>query len=195
MRRAYLLITLAAIALIIGACSQQQAGPSYDDALAVAEDANKAIEGLNWKVYAERVHPDELERFRQMVLPDLERLETEEKPDSVTLFDRTFSLETWRTGPADKFFTDILWTIFNISPELKRSFSKMENNCIGAVAENDTTVHVVVHTEMRIGMQYVEEMNVTTLRKFENEWRVLLSTKIEGVAMMLKQSVGMQQKP
>ena len=86
----------------------------------------------------------------------------------------------------------MLSNIFRISPELKRSFSNMGNTNIGAVAESDTLAHVVVHTTMKLGMEFVDEMNVVSLRKHEGIWKLRLSSKLEGIALMLRQSLQMQ---
>ncbi|UCD63673.1 MAG: hypothetical protein JSW34_13160 [Candidatus Zixiibacteriota bacterium] len=187
------LLACFATILSIIACSGQ-ADRSLDDAMAVAEQGNQALQDLDWEAYAALLHPDELDRFKGSVMPDLERLAPQDSAGMITLFDRKFNIDSLRASTSGKFFVDILQTVFRISPELKRSFTKMQNENIGAVPQADTLAHVVVHTTMQLGMQFVDEMNVTSMRKYEGAWKLRLSAKIEGIAYMLQQSL-QAQKP
>ena len=70
----------------------------------------------------------------------------------------------------------------------------MKSNHIGAVAENDTLVHVVVHTRMAVGLKHVDEMNVTTVQRYDDGWWLRISPKIRGIGLMLQQSLQMQKR-
>ena len=185
------LVLIVAAGLFVAACSSE-ADKSLESAGQVAQAGHDALKNQDWQAYAELLHPDEADRFKQLILPELIRFATRDSSDTVTLFDRTMNVDTLRAMPPDTFFIDMLSNIFRISPELKRSFGNMRNLNVGAVAESDTIAHVVVHTTMKLGMEFVDEMNVTSLRKYEGVWRLRLSGKLEGIALMLRQSLQMQ---
>ena len=191
-----MLLTIAAISVVLLAigCAGQQDTKILDDAIALAQQGDKTLQELNWEAYAALVHPDDLDGFKAMLLPDIEKLAVMRNADSVTLFDRTFSLEDLRSGTSEQFFVDMMKTVFQISVELGQSFSGMKNNHIGAVAENDSLIHIVVNTSMNIGLKNVKEMNVSTVRRFEDGWKLRMSPKLEGIGMMLQQSMQMQQR-
>ena len=191
-----MLLTIAAISIVLLAigCAGQQDTKILDDAIALAQQGDKTLQELNWEAYAALVHPDDLDGFKAMLLPDIEKLAVMRNADSVTLFDRTFSLEDLRSGTSEQFFVDMMKTVFQISVELGQSFSGMKNIHVGAVAENDSLIHIVVNTSMNIGLKNVKEMNVSTVRRFEDGWKLRMSPKLEGIGMMLQQSMQMQQR-
>ena len=191
-----MLLTVAAISVVLLAigCGGQQDTKALDDAIALAQQGDKTLQELNWEAYAALIHPDDLDGFKAMLLPDIEKLAAMRNADSVTLFDRTFSLEDLRSGTSEQFFVDMMKTVFQISVELGQSFSGMKNNYVGAVAEDDSLIHIVVNTSMTIGLKNVKEMNVTTVRRFEDGWKLRMSPKLEGIGMMLQQSMQMQQR-
>ena len=60
---------------------------------------------------------------------------------------------------------------------------------IGAIAEGDSLVHVLVRTNLTVGGQSIEEMNVNTVQKIDGDWKILMSPKIEGIAMMIRRGL------
>ncbi len=191
-----MLLTVAAISVVLLAmgCAGQQDTKILNDAIALAQQGDKTLQELNWEAYAALVHPDDLDGFKAMLLPDIEKLAAMRNADSVMLFDRTFNLEDLRSGTSEQFFVDLMKTVFQVSVELGQSFSGMKNNHVGAIAENDSLIHVVVNTSMTIGLKNVKEMNVSTVRRFEDGWKLRMSPKLEGIGMMLQQSMQMQQR-
>ena len=188
-----IIVAISVVLLAIG-CAGPQDTKIFDDAIALAQQGDKTLQELNWEAYAALVHPDDLDGFKAMLLPDIEKLAVMRNADSVTLFDRTFSLEDLRSGTSEQFFVDMMKTVFQISVELGQSFSGMKNIHVGAVAENDSLIHIVVNTSMNIGLKNVKEMNVSTVRRFEDGWKLRMSPKLEGIGMMLQQSMQMQQR-
>ncbi len=188
-----LVIAVVVFTLLMLACAGQQDNKLLDDAIALAEQGSQALNDMDMEAYASVIHPDDLENFRAMLMSDIERLAQLRQTDSITLFDKSFSIEDLRSEPAEKFFVDLMVSIFEISPELKTSFTEMTNDHIGAVAQSDSLIHVVVNTKMQVGTKHVNEMNVSTVRRYEDGWKLSMSNKIEGIALMLQQSLRMQQ--
>ncbi len=188
-----LVIAVVVFTLLMLACAGQQDNKLLDDAIALAEQGSQALNDMDMEAYASVIHPDDLENFRAMLMSDIERLAQLRQTDSITLFDKSFSIEDLRSEPAEKFFVDLMVSIFEISPELKTSFTEMTNDHIGAVVQSDSLIHVVVNTKMQVGTKHVNEMNVSTVRRYEDGWKLSMSNKIEGIALMLQQSLRMQQ--
>jgi hypothetical protein len=188
-----LVVVTVVLTLLMLACAGQPDGKALDDAMALIEKSNKAMTELDWGTYAALVHPENLNNFKAMLFPPIERLAAQQNADSVNLLNQVFSVEQLRSEPDDSFFVDFMTAVFQISPELEQSFKDMQNTHIGAVAENDSTIHVVFNTRMRVGTRPVNEMNVATVLRYEDGWRIRMSNKIEGIGMMLEQSLRMQQ--
>ena len=182
---------VAALALIIG-CGAQQDTKLQDDAVALAVQGDQAMTSLEWTTYSSMIDPDDLQKFKAMILLELERLAMMRKSDSITVIDQAFALVDLREAPPEQFFNDMMTVIFRVSQDLNRSFTGMKNDFIGAVPENDSTIHVVAHTKMLVGTRHVDEMNVTTLRKIDDEWKLAISNKLQGVGYMLVESLQMQ---
>jgi len=185
----------AILALVLAlACSGQQEKKTLDDAVALARQGSTAIGELDWSAYAKLVHPDDMTAFKAMLMPEIEKLMAAQQADTIVIFDETFKLEQLKAFTGEEFFVEIIGTIFQLSTELATSFQNMKNDHIGAVVENDTLVHVVVHTRMMVGLQLVDEMNVTSVERYNDRWWLRISPKIRGIGMMLQQSLQMQKR-
>ncbi len=190
-----ILIGAVLVLLVISlACSGQQDKKTLDDAVALAQQGSLAIGQLDWNAYAKLIHPNDLAAFKAMLMPEIEKLMAAEQSDTIVIFDETFKLTQLQAFTGEEFLVEIIGTIFQLSTELTTSFQKMKNDHIGAVVENDTLVHVVVHTGMKVGLKYVDEMNVTTVQRYNDTWWLRLSPKIRGIGMMLQQSLQMQKR-
>lgn len=189
-----LISALLALILVSFACSGQQDKKLQDDAVALAEQGALAVGQLEWNAYAKLIHPDDLTAFKAMLMPEIEKLMANAQTDTITIFDETFKLEQLQAFTGEEFFVEIIGTIFQLSTELATSFQNMKNDHLGAVVENDTLVHVVVHTGMKVGLKYVDEMNVTTVQRYDGGWRLRISPKIKGIGLMLQQSLQMQKR-
>ena len=51
-----------------------------------------------------------------------------------------------------------------------------------------------MQTRMALGIRSIDEMNVVTLEQDGEEWKLRMSNKIEGIIMMVQQSL-MQRAP
>ncbi len=183
-----------AIAFALGCTGEQKANPALDQAVELARQGDQLLVAQDWNGYAALVHPEDMARFKSSLLLEFERLAMIRRTDSITVFDQAFSLEELRSDTPEKFFVDIMTIVFRISPDLNKSFTGMKNSFIGAVAENDSLIHVVVNSKMLLGTRHVDEMDINSVRKYDDEWKLRLSTKVQGIALMLQQSLQMQTK-
>ena len=188
-RFSFVLVVVLLSAVVLNCSDKNSGSNNFEMQIAMVDLSNQAFNNLSWAEYAELLAPQELEYFRAMVMPGIEKMILTSQTDSINLFGTNFHSETIQNeSPAD-FFADIMNMTTNVSPELKATFSGMKNLSIGAVAEGDSLVHVVNRTNLNIGGQSITEMNVVTLKKIEGEWRLLLSPKVEGIAQMIRRGL------
>ena len=197
-RQVTLITSLLAICLVLVlavGCAQQQAG-SLDEQIAIAQAGNEAIVQLNWADYAKLLHTEALDSFKTTLMQPIEILaRADNATDSINLFGSTVQLENLRNGTSEEFFTSLMTNLFTIVPDLSTTSSGMDNRIVGAVAEGDSLVHVVMQTKMALGNRTVDEMNVVTLKQDQGgEWKLELSNKIEGIIMLIQQNL-LQRRP
>lgn len=197
-RHAALITTMLAICLVLVlavGCTQQQTG-SLDEQIAIARAGNEAVVQLNWDEYAKLLHTEALDSFKTTLMQPIEILaRADNAADSINLFGSNVQLENLRNSTSEEFFTSLMTNLFTIVPDLSTTFSGMDNRIVGAVAEGDSLVHVVMQTKMALGNRTVDEMNVVTLKQDQGgEWKLELSNKIEGIIMLIQQNL-LQRRP
>lgn len=193
-RNSIISTTLTAIILIfVWGCSQQATSEvSYTDQIAIADSSFQKMTQLDWTGYSQLIHPSALERFRGTILPSIEKLILISSGDSISFFGKQMNSQEIQSMPADSFFAQIMNTVTEISPDIKTTFETMLQKTIGAIAENDSLVHVVVRNKLTLGGQDLEELNVQTVRLDGESWKIDMSSKIGGVAMMISQGIEYQ---
>ena len=180
----------ACLVLILAAgCTQQQAG-SLESQIEIARAGNEAMAAMKWDEYAALLHTNALDSFKTTLMQPIEILaRADNASDSINLFGNNVQLENLRNSTSEEFFSSLMTNLFNVVPDLKTTFSGMENRMVGAVADGDSLVHVVMQTRMALGIRSIDEMNVVTLEQDEGEWKLRMSNKIEGIIMMVQQSL------
>lgn len=181
---------VALVAFIAVGCSQQ-GGNSQDFSkqIALSDAGFKALTQLDWQGYASQVEPEGIARFNAMLKPGIEKMIMASQTDSVNLFGKNFNSQELQSLDDAGFFSAIMNMVAEVSPELKSTFSNMTNEALGAVADGDSLVHIVVRSNMMIGTRPVEEMTIQSVVKDGDEWKLKISQKIDGIAMMLSQSM------
>lgn len=185
---AVLVFVFTALVFVIG-CGQSNGGgasDSYQAQMDMIKAGNDALNKLDWEAYAGMIDPASLENFRGLILPGVQKLILQNSSDSVNLFGQNFSSDVIQNEPADSFFVDIMNMAVNVSPDLKNTFSTMTNDNLGAIGENDTLVHVVTRAAIKVGEQNFDELDVYTLKKVGDDWKMVMSPKIEGIAFMIR---------
>lgn len=186
-------------ALLVGFCAlfvfcavgcNDQAGTSQDFSaqIAVSDAGFASLQQLDWAGYASQVEPDGVARFRAMLMPGIEKMVMASKTDSINLFGKNFNSQEIQSIDPNGFFVEIMNMVSGVSPEIKTTFSNMVNEAVGAVAEGDSLVHIVVKTKMMVGVQAVDEMNIQSVIKKDGDWKLKMSPKMDGIALMLSQA-------
>jgi hypothetical protein len=135
------------------------------------------------------MHTESLEKFHAIIMPGIEKLILTSQSDSINVFGKMFDSETIQNTVPAEFFVEILNMTTELSEDMKNTFEGMKNTNVGAVTEGDSLIHVITRTDMNIGGQVIKELNVNTLKRDEGDWKLLLSNKFEGVAMMIRRGL------
>lgn len=143
-----------------------------------------AMEKGNWKANAALMHPDELARFRAVFAPLMESPKGAEGArellglNSPAEFRKLSDLEV---------FEQFLTNIMGKSPNMAEMMSNMESTILGSVIEGKDTAHVLYRMKMSGEGMNIEELEVTTLKRYGNTWRLALDKNVEGMAESISQ--------
>lgn len=172
---------------MIAGCSNQAGNEaSYQSQMDMIQKSNDLMNQLDWNGYAAMLDPVSLDNFRNTLMPGIQTLAIATQADTVNLFGKVFKVEELQNAEPDSFFVIIMNLATELAPELKATFETMKNENVGAVADGDSLVLVVARTDMVISGRPVNELNVSSCRLVGGEWKVVLSPKVEGIAMMMR---------
>jgi hypothetical protein len=183
---------LIAFLIAIAGCAEQEV-PFNADAQAVAEQAQAYMKAADWSGMSKIMHEVGLEDFTAMILPAIESRvplgDTNQANDTVSLFGVPYSANELRTLPADSFMAVIMNTVFQVTPQLGQTFATLETSPVGQVAEGDSLIHVLMRTSMSLGGGAVSEMDVLTVGKSGDAWKLLFPTRLKGMTQLIQQSI------
>lgn len=140
---------------------------------------------------AERMHSAELAKFRRAMLPVLEA-GIASGDDAWSGFTQGDTLDEVRAYTPKKFFSRFLQSLFKLKPGLEDALKNATIAPIGHVAEQTPegeTVHVVYRMTTRIQGVSISKVSVMSLRQDGDQWKLLLTGEIEGLAQSLKQQL------
>ncbi len=182
-----MVLVFSAIAILSVGCGQTS--QSFDSEIAIADNGGNLMNELKWTEFTEVLHPEALQKFRTILMPSIEGIVPPDKPDTVNLFGKILVMDSLRNLTDKEFFVDMMNIVFSLSPDIGATFMSMQNSMVGAIADGSDLVHVVVHTDMNVGGREIKEMNVITLKKDGADWKHMLSPKIEGIILMVQQTL------
>lgn len=158
------------------------------DAPATPEDACRAYfsalaaDGLT--VAPEYIHPEELARFRDMLIP---MFSEELAPGNDQIVEAFFGPGATRQTANDASPLEFMRAFMRMfAAKLEQvgvRFDAVE--IIGSVPENDL-VHVVTRVTMGTGPLSVQQVQVVTLKQHDGQWKVMLGGQIEGLAQAIR---------
>ena len=128
------------------------------------------------------VHPEELARFKRMVMPVFRREATSQKREwSDAFFGKGIKLAEIEAMSGADLMTAML-EAFGDKIEMKFSDPQM----IGTVRENDL-VHIVTRVTVHMGNGAVKakSVDVVTAKAYGKDWMLVLSPELEGFSAAL----------
>ncbi len=158
----------------------------------VAEAYVNAIREEGLAAVPAYIHPDELERFRGMLLPVL----TGDGPIAGQLrtafFGEGATLASVKAMDAKAFMQGFIGFAQHQMAAMNVSIGKSET--LGSVREGEV-VHLVTRNTAGAGALQLTQMEVVSLKPYQGTWRLLLSGKMEGLAQALSAQAAAAAKP
>jgi ketosteroid isomerase-like protein len=188
----------AIISLLALLCSTVAAEPAQRPDASAAEQVARAylvaLRAQGVAATADFMHPDDMARFRAMLLP---AFEAEARAGRRALINATFGrgatlTDVRQAHPAD-FMRHCARVMAVRMPPQPTGFEDL--TVLGSVAENDWT-HVLVRTRSGSGETATERLVVVTLRPYDGTWKVALSGELEDAAGSVGESLqGRRSRP
>lgn len=150
---------------------------------AVLQESYRLMQASDWAAAADVFDPAALKQFREMLAP---LLESDDGVGAMAMFfgdDR--SAESLKSMSDQAFFAGMMASI------MKTSGGTLQGqDVLGGVAEGPDRMHMVVRSKAAAMGMTITQMEVVTLNKTPQGWRLALSGQMEGMAQALKQLGG-----
>lgn len=177
-----LILGLAASASAAARETPEQVAGAYINA--IRTDGLAAVPGY--------IHPDELERFRDMLLPVLVGDSPAAGSLRTAFFGEQATLASVQAMDAKAFMQGFMGFAQNQMVAMDVNIGQSET--LGSVREGEV-VHLVTRNTAGFGALQLTQMEVISLKPYQGTWRLLLSSKMEGLAQALGAQAAGAKKP
>ncbi len=199
MIRTSIIVCTLGFCLLEAMSAAQTTEKTGDSPEAVVTIAVNHARKMNWDAYMKLFHPEAVQDFHEMMMPIASGMQQllpdpaladsippdERPPEEIVEF-----LNHMDEMPSQEFAGGFWNVLATMIPELGQAMSSLESEIIGGVPEGDTLVHVVTRNKTGgMGMEIVQ-MEVITVKKSPDGWRLMLSGRIKGLAQQLQRSFG-----
>lgn len=187
-------VLMVAIGLVVGCSSGGGGGGGADMAapISTAQEAYVALTAGDFEAYVGYLHPESVKEFENMVQPVLNALAPTDSlgnpVDSMNIFGTWRQSEAFMQQPPDTIFVQVMSSIFEVAPEIKSTFSSIENEFVGGVMEADTAF-LVTRTTLQTQGRPFTEMNVVAMTLSDGDWKMQMPTQVRGVLDLAMQSL------
>lgn len=171
-----------AFALLVLFCAQAQAGaaPQPGSPEAVVGDALDALNHGRVDEFAGAMDPDSLKEFRAALLASIEEaVQKVGEAKVLATFPQAKSLDDLKALDAKQLFGDVVRRMTS-GEEAKEALAKTQIDVFGHISEGENTAHVVYQSKMKLGELDVVRMNVATLRKSGEAWKMTIPDDFAG---------------
>ena len=177
MRKSWIAVVVAMLVVApVGAVETVAAKPEE-----VAQQMLALTRAGDWTGYAELLHPEALVAFQRMFR---EIVAGDASHEAGKQLFGVADLAAFDALPASEVFQRMMATLTKI-PQFAAALASAEGVIVGSVAEGSDLVHVVFRLSASAESLTFSRVSAMTLRKFDGQWRALLSGNIEGIAAAL----------
>lgn len=170
---------------------------------AIAESSPEEVVAIYFKAFqqsdmatlAAHMHPDELAKFRNMMLPVMEKGLAAADDDAegedgmaLQLFAGHDDIDVIRNESHQAFFARFMTWVMKINPMLKSSMEGAKVEPIGHVNEGDLT-HVVYRMHVEMMGANITQVSAISLKRKDDTWKLMLTGEIEGMSKMLQANI------
>ena len=167
--------SIALVLLLFTLSANAQAPAASPEALVKAYTADIQKEGMI--VVSRYIHPDELKRFKDLLMPWVRKDAGQKNEVIPGLFGAEATLASVEAMPASQFMDGFM----RIAGEQLKELTFGDCEIVGTVREKDVT-HVVTRVAAGIKGVQIKQMEVISTKPFGKEWKLLLSGELEGMA-------------
>lgn len=151
---------------------------SLDSPSDVAAAYIEAFRQKKWTACADLMHPEALQSLKDVLVDAVASDSLSGLPDA--LYGTGTPPETIRFAPPDELYARMLTVVYQRAPEARDVLDGFSARILGEVQETDRLVHVVARTNVR-GASDVTQVEVFTVQKFRDTWRMNLTTDIQDI--------------
>ena len=157
---------------------------AQSDPEAVAFEYLQVLSGEGMAATGRYIDPDALQGLKEMFLPILELEDQQSLAQMRTLmFGGTATIDHVRSMNAVDFYTGLMQFIKGQMNQFDMNITKSE--VIGAVYEGEHLAHVVVRAGVGVGDQAETGMDVITMSRHSDVWKIGLKSNIETATRQL----------
>lgn len=153
----------------------------------LAESAREAAGKLEWRTYAHLIHADSLKDFRGLFLPVVELAGKKDANKDVleSIFGKGADAAKILAWEPEELFVRFMNATASQEP-MRSTFASTTSKVIGVVHEGPTQSHLVLRTSRKYGTVTFERMEVQTIKKQGEEWKLVLNEDMKAFAQSLK---------
>ncbi|HMO49652.1 MAG TPA: hypothetical protein PKE26_02975 [Kiritimatiellia bacterium] len=154
----------------------------------------EAFKKGDMEAVAGEMHLGELTKFKDTLLPVLEQtiVSSAAGPGRDELMIRQFTnrddMETIREESPRAFFVRFMRWVMKLNPMMSQTMSAASIETLGHIIEKDMA-HVVYRIHIDMMGAKVSQLNVMSVKKEDEAWRLMMTGEIEGMGKMLQQNM------
>jgi hypothetical protein len=146
---------------------------------------------MDWKAYAELVHPESLQDYKNMWLPALQAALTrgqEDQAELLTVFDKAADIKSVIAMKPKEFFACSMTGMASQFRYVHTGPLTVDGKIIGTVRDGDDLAFVVVRTRTKNKATETTRVELITLKRSDKEWRMLLPDVVRIMAETFKRT-------
>jgi hypothetical protein len=163
------------------ALGAQAQAPAKSTPEAAVTEYMAAIKNEGITVASRYMHPDELTRFKDMLMPLFRKeASAKERPMTTAMFGPDATLEKIQALPGAEFMT----ALFKLVGDQLEGVNFDSVEILGSLPEGEV-IHVVTRVKVSMKQITMRQMEVVSLKQHEGRWKLMLSGQFEGLASAL----------
>lgn len=173
-------IVLWAILSFVASDAYAQA-PTKSPAEAAVTEYMTALKEEGIGVAPRYMHPDELTRFKNMLMPLFQKeAAAKERPMTAAMFGPDATLEKIKALPGSEFMS----ALFKLVGDQLEGVNFESVEVLGSLPEGEV-IHVVTRVKVRVKEVTLRQMEVVSVKQHGGRWKLMLTGQFEGLASAL----------
>jgi hypothetical protein len=147
-----------------------------------------AVQEHDWVTYASFVHPQELTKFRMLMLPFIRMLDSAGQAGNALplFFNGAKSYSEVAALDSVNFFSGTFEILTQMIPGFSEAMASANIEIIGSVKEGADTTHFVCMMHAMDGEVATSELQVATLMRLDGHWYAMLRFDAEQLAKAIQ---------